>query len=94
MSPSDLPRRDLAKKPSARWIWAAIFVVGLLGAGRSYFAAGHQRFLTFSAKRDAWHQRCDARRAAGRAADPEAYDSCNREMEALDAEGRRSGWVE
>lgn len=62
-------------------------VVLLIG----WLATDNTKFQEFSARRAAWHRKCDAY-VKTPLSDPTAK-ACNAELEALMAEARREGWT-
>jgi len=89
--------QPVATKPRASILKVLAWFVGvglILVFVATYFGEDHQRFVEFRKRRTAWHERCDARRQAGRDADPEAYDSCAKELDELVAYAKQQGWGE
>ena len=53
----------------------------------------HARFLEFSARRDAWHQKCDRYVNVPNTRSDPAAQACQTELAALMAEAKREGWA-
>ena len=70
-------------------IWIAVALVVVFFA--KDFVQWKSDFRVFAAKRDAWHQQCDAYR--GRDLRVPAVAECQRELDALLAEAKTNGWV-
>lgn len=74
----------------AFWLLVVALVAALVYEWR--FTPERQAFAAFMKKRAELHRRCSAQVAAGRAADPTAFDACASELAALLDEAERRGW--
>jgi RNase P subunit RPR2 len=82
-----------AKTAGPRW-GRILLLVGVVVVGGPvtlmYCGADHQRFIQFSAQRDAWHRKCDAYLKTP-LTNPAAL-ACNQELNELSAYAKKQGW--
>jgi hypothetical protein len=83
-----------AKKAKTRWGRILLVVGGLFAIPvlAMYCSEDHQRFLAFSARRDAWHQKCDTYINVPNNRLNAAGLVCLQEFEALQAYAKQQGW--
>jgi hypothetical protein len=85
--------KKMGKGKIALVILAILFGFWVVG----YFYDDHQRFVEWTARRDAWHARCDRYvNVSLTFADAEtkaAASTCQQELEALSGEAKAHGWI-
>lgn len=91
--------RDLGVTPTRpRWGRRVLFAVGAVVVaviGLVYVGEDHQRFIAFTAQRDAWHRKCDlytGKTPAELGSDAQEARGCAAELDELMAYAKRQGW--
>jgi hypothetical protein len=86
------PASSPAAKRPTRWGRVLLILCALGGVffALIYFGEDHQRYLVFSAARDAWHRKCDV--YTGKPVTTPAARDCAEELSALMAQAKREGW--